>query len=459
VGHPLPQATYPTPGSDTHRTAGWSSARLWVWAAILGWTLIVPRTAHAAVCDPAICVGGNPCTIDGPFTLTSNCVLDLTGKDVTIAAAGRLYLPRQADVKILAHNLTIVGSIQSRGTGSLEIDLTGNLMTYRDGGGTILMRYSQPQAGDTLLASTVLVDAAGDVVLRGQKIMARGPDADLRIQGRSVQVKSNLGADQFLGVGNGSAGVHLIATDGSIDTTALVHANGLHGSSVGNLELEATGGDVVIGGPLRNRGDARFGAHGGITIHAMRSGGVGGNVFVNGRINSNGGFSNVDIAADENIVVANQVTARGKGGGKLLARAGDTLRIESTVTVDFTDIFRSGAFGGQVRLQSCRIEIPGTVNVRSRPAISDEGSIRISYGQALDLAGGSLVADLVGATTDLGITNLIECRCADAGEDGTCDGGCLSNPTGIAHRIDPVAVVVPTSPFSPGAFAAPCPPP
>ena len=367
----------------------------------------VPPVARALECDPGICAG-NPCTISGGHPLTQSCTLDFSGKDVTIAPDGSLSAPvSDSDIRILARNLTVHGSITAVGA-FLDITVEQNLATLQSSGPGII----KVRRGTGFSFGYLSITAGGDVTVAGRKMAAGGDDSGLVINGANVQIDTAVIAISFRGE---VAEIDIGAT-GSITTTGRIRAVTRNLYGIGAIGINAEG-DITIDGPLEAT------RNGTMAVDSNS-----GDVHVNARVRADATnrTSEFRVFAAGTITVQGEVLARGRGfydGSVQLSAPA----VSVTGTVD------ARGPSGRILIgpSACSVTISGSLL-----AAGDFGGNSIYYREQLDVTGGTLLTGADGQ-------NYIACRCVDP---PACDGGCVSDPVGLDQAtIEPPATIVPTN--------------
>lgn len=254
------------------------------------------REAHA-ICDTAQLCAGTPCVITGSWNIDDGCVLDFTGRDVTIGSGG---------------TLNIGGGMVTIRSNSFAV-LTGGFIDGRPEAGTIFVFAS----GDILVQQSVAkgidvvgdardgvihLDATGDITVEGRLQAHNGTNA-VTVPGGSIRLLAGgdilLAATSNVDASGGAfsfGGSVECTAGGSINTFSDVNVNGGDGGFVDML----AGNALFLGGRLLANGD---------------NGGSGGSFF---------------LAADNNVTIARPVLGRGSGSADLIGGDGAAINVEST---------------------------------------------------------------------------------------------------------------------------------
>ncbi len=209
----------------------------------------------------------------------------------------------------------------------------------------------------------------------------------------------------------------------------------------GSANLVA-GGDVVLNGSEISADGNTNDFTGDVTIQAHNITVGGSTIHANGSSGGDGGT--ITLLANGDVTIGSLVSAVGNGGGT----SGGIVDVEAgpsgTVTVNDTlnvSTSSTGLYDGTIVLgPACSVVVSGTLKARtSNLSSTGLGSNSIYYSGALNVSGGTLLADANGGTR-------LFCRCVDTTNDGTCDGGCVNAPTGLGSAPQtPAAVVSPLS--------------
>ena len=119
------------------------------------------------------------------------------------------------------------------------------------------------------------------------------------------------------------------------------------------------------------------------------------------------------------------------GGSDVVLSASRRLTLDKKLQVTAND-------GGSTEFAigpACAVAINGTVRANTSPGVTSV----VSYRDSLTFGPRAKLQTTKGS-------NQIRCACSDPNHDGLCDGGCLSEPIGLAGaRIRPTAEIVPTA--------------
>lgn len=438
-----------------------------------------------AQCDPSICVGSSACTIAGVHALPDGCDLDFGAKDVTIAK-NAILKAQGGSFSIEAHNLTLLGALQTRGlgsgfsAGSISLTLSGDFIVPKGAQGQILSQASGLERG-----GIIAITADGAVSLQGNARLSSRLNGTIEIIGRSVLIAQPLASFNF---------VQIRSTNGPITVDKPIHVDTAihHLDCGGTVDMRAHGGDLTLNALVSQTnicgsGSLDFAATGNIVVNApinatdkapaMGAGDGGGRVSMRAQgditlssrasiiTNGTGGSSDspggeVVLIAGGNVTVDAPITANGlhpdASGGCIQIGVGDnkTLRVNNELKAK-----SPLGYGGAIILGDAPPDLPycggshdglpvgaDTIILSGRLDSSGPmgGENRITYRSTLNATGARLVSSVNSATTG----NLIECGCVDLNPaDGVCDSSnCLNNPIGLnPANVTPPAQIIPTA--------------
>lgn len=254
--------------------------------------------------------------------------------------------------------------------------------------------------------------SAGSLVIKG-RLEALGGEIDVDVAG-NFSLLAEGGSPARINVDD--SGFLTVYAAGNVDLEgSVISARGRDGFPAGEV-IMAAGGDIAVGNPIDLTGAAGEDGGGVVLI-------AGGNLNVTSAISANG--SGADSA-----------------GGYIEAQAGSsgTLTIAGVLEATATS---NGIADGYIELgPSCNVEISGTLRTRNASLNPGFGVNVIQYLNSLNVTGSNLFADQEGA--------VMLCRCPDANNDATCDGGCLQGPVGMSQ-----ASIIPSSQVI-AVASAPC---
>jgi hypothetical protein len=417
-------------GSSVPRARFLDSSAICLIVVLTSAALVLARPARALECDPTICQG-NPCTIEGAHALPDGCFLDFGGVDVTIAPDALMIWPeRGSEGGISARNLTIRGSVIGRG-GDLELDAEEDLVTARSPGkGMIAVADAAANQNSYAFGAYLEIYAGtsgtGGATLGGSIVSLSGHDVDLYVEAPTIEVDSPLKAAGVSEAGGEFNEIDLIATAGGITVRKPIRVRS-ENLTIPVLYLQATG-DIVVESP--------------VAVHSA-SGSPSATIFGNasimleGKIQLDaatfGGFLNV--AADQDILLAGDVSARGvtDSGQVALAAGGTAIVTARKVDTSWNGATRANPEGSGFSVAADSVVLKSKVLARGGVPNT------ISYEQSLDVTGASVLGDRFSR-------NIIACPCVDSDGDGFCDGGCLVPPLGLGEalfRPSPVFIPLP----------------
>jgi cysteine-rich repeat protein len=139
-----------------------------------------------AACNPAICAG-TTCTISGTHNLDPDCVLDFTGKNVTIGSGAVLQTADYETFTIIATNLVHRGLLRARG-GEIYLQSFGSFTTQDVGGQAGRINLNGPDVDE---GGYLEVVAAGAVTI-GSNVTATGGAGSFWVEGCAVTLAGTL---------------------------------------------------------------------------------------------------------------------------------------------------------------------------------------------------------------------------------------------------------------------------
>lgn len=316
------------------------------------------RDGHAA-CNTAICSGGaTACTITGNNVIDDDCVLNWSGKDVTLASGATLRTASDGqNFELITDDLDVYGTIQDRGASSatpLLINASGHFHVHSTG------------KIDASRGGTVWISAAGYAQFDGTEIDADGhstsPDGgwiSIESTGSSVSTSGTLHAN---GAAGGLGGRIDLNSATTLTTAATISTNGSSGAAGGHDggEIYLTSlGDMTLGGDLLANGNGPSAYGGWIGLTSDGSFVTTHRVHANGDDDGLGGEITL-LAADE-AEFGDTVRANGGTGGG----DGNKIEIDAAsvlVSSDWSANGSTGAYGGSVAIvaQVGDIELQGT---------------------------------------------------------------------------------------------------
>jgi cysteine-rich repeat protein len=368
-------------------------------------------TAADITAQDAGCPASGPCSITQSFTVGNSCVLDFTGRAVTVSASGVLDVgPVRATLN--AGSLTVAPGGQIIGQEHCAPPVVSPCpqpnpsWTINSGGpvdvqasGSTVGRISM---GTDWLGGTISITAAGSVTISGA---VQSNDTTTNANGGNVTITSN-GGDIITNPGStlaaqgGTAfaggGFVVLSAAGRVSVAQSVDVSGgqLDGGEVSATALQH---DVVLNGVAGNSANTGFGAAvfvtagtsvqllGAMALNGASPGGGGG-----GTVQVTAGFGDVTIGAN---ILADGAASNGVGGS-LDFKAAGTVTVNSGVTISAQGGGSSGT-GGTITMEAGRnvSSSSGTLNVSGQSG--GAGSIGIDARGGVTL-GGTLSATGLG---------------------------------------------------------------
>jgi hypothetical protein len=428
----------------------------WLSAALIPVLLLGAAEIGSASCDPAICVGGNPCTISGTHTIDDACVLDF-GSSQDVIITGTMQTANIDEwFEIRAHAIDLNGGVlRAKGWfGSVTLSTSGTGDPYIKTRSSALI--------DTSDGGTTDIDAAGAVDIGGGSgINADGGDpycdgGVISIVGTSVVITKTIHADGSSCEDDGAGGIiEIVATTGSVTlsssgpVTANAGGNDYDGGSIsidavttisqgkimqakgighgwgGTIALTSsttgTSGLISVSGATTATGGSGEDSAGGtISISGGAAttteplnvngnyfdGGIvdvdatGGDILIDDTITadgSSGGYGGlVEVFGDRNVTIDAAVTANGGGsatiGGTVRVGAGTNHLLSVASTIDAKASNGGSADGSIILGPACNISVSGAA--RTRNTVVGGGETRLIYlGTATVTGAGSILAD------------------------------------------------------------------
>jgi len=364
-------------------------------------------TAADITAQDAGCPASGPCSITQSFTVGNSCVLDFTGRAVTVSASGVLDVgPVQATLN--AGSLTVAPGGQIIGQEHCAPPVPQpcaqrNPSWTINSGGPVDVQASGPTVGrisigTDWLGGTITITAAGSVTISGA---VQSNDTTTNANGGDVSITSN-GGDIITNPGStlaaqgGTAfaggGFVVLSAAGRVSVAQSVDVSGgqLDGGEVSATALQQ---DVVLHGVAGNSSQYGFGASvfvtagtsvqllGAMALTGASPGGGGG-----GTVQVTAGFGDVTIGAN---ILADGAASNGVGGS-LDFKAAGTVTVNSGVTISAQGGGSAGT-GGTITMEAGRnvSSSSGTLNVSGQTG--GAGSIGIDARGGVTL-GGTLAA-------------------------------------------------------------------
>ncbi len=441
-------------------------------------SLCTARVAGAA-CSTAICVGtATACTISGANTVDDDCILDWSGKDVTLASGASLKTASDGqNFTVLTDDFDVIGTIQDRGaptatplgiasTGFFKIRSTGKIDVTNGGSVTV------SAAGFVQLDGLVSADGGGALVDGG--------------------------------------GIDITSTGSTLSASAVVHASGPAGGSGGSVSLTSSTGAATVSGALTANGGS--GSTGGSV--AVTSAGT---MSISGAVNANGGTGNdggeVDLTSGDDMAITAHVAASGNGsfafggtisidsGGAFLTTKrlhavgdsdgdGGTVEVTAVDGSEFDDTVRasggsSGGTGGSIAIDAASVLIKsdwanngsgsdggtiditaetGTFELQSTGSLTSAGSGSGSGGDITITAAGTITqngpisstgsggGDGAGITIDGSADVNLAANIAATGSGTDSSGGTIDVTGGTNHTVTITKILDARSTSSAGFF-------
>jgi cysteine-rich repeat protein len=364
-------------------------------------------TAADITAQDAGCPASGACSITQSFTVGGSCVLDFTGRAVTVSASGVLDVgPLRATLNV--GSLTVAPGGQIIGQEHCAPPVVSpcpqpNPSWTINSGGPVDVQASGPTVGrisigTDWLGGTIAITAAGTVTISGA---VQSSDTSSNANGGNVSITSN-GGDIITNTGSTLAaqGGTNFAGGGFVSLSAagrisVAQSVDVSGGQLDGGEFDATTQqqDVVLHGVAGNSSQYGFGAAvfvtaatsvqllGAMALTGGSPGGGGG-----GSVQVTAGFGDVTIGAN---ILADGAATNGVGG-TLDFRAAGTVTVNSGVTVSAQGGGNSGT-GGTITMEAGR-------NVSSSGTLNVSGQTGGAGGIGIDARGGVTLGGTLAAT-------------------------------------------------------------
>ena len=425
------------------------------------WALNACTAAQITAQDPS-CPASGACTITKFFTIADLCVLDFTGRAVTVAASGTLDVGKvRATLKVgslvVAPGGKIVGEEDCYvgGVGCSTPDpswtiISGGIVDVQKSGASI----GAISIGGDWRGGLITITAAGNVTIGGDvktnNVTSDGNGGTVRITTTGGNIVTNSGSTLGAKGGGGyaSGGSMYLDASGKVDVANSIDVSG---GEIGAGLVDVTAQQEVI---LRGvNGDGSGGGDGGsvdiragtfvqlldhMTLRALSQGAGGGAAYViasfgditiSGNILGDGASpdgvgANHLFDAAGSITVSSGVTISTRGNGQ----EGDGGDISLSAGRNITMAGSFDASGGDSGGGDVSIEARGTVTISG--AIDATGRVKLADGGSISVLAGD---NAVGSVT---VSALL-----DAGGGG-CEGTPISCGEGGSVEIEGCGVTV-----------------
>ena len=416
------------------------------------WALTACTAAQITAQDSS-CPATGACTITKFFTIGDLCVLDFTGRAVTIAASGTLDVTKfratlKAGSLVVAPGGKIIGLEDCLLAGGATCPgtqpnpswtiISGGIVDVQKAGSSV----GSISIGTDWRGATIDITAAGNVTIAGEvksnNTNSDGNGGDVKIFTNGGNITTSTGST--LG-GKGGSG---FASGGSVRLNAsgrvdIANSIDVSGGSIGGGSLDVFAQqDVVLRGATTDGSadgdggdvDVRAGTSVQILDHVtMRGGGQGagggaaditasfGDITISGNIlgegaapDGTGGDQSFEAAGSITLNTGFTISSRGDGqegdAGDISLEAGRNVTISGSFDASGGD-----SDGGDVSLTARgNVTIGGTINATGRVKFADGGSIVVLAGD-----------DAVGSVTVSGLVDAGGGGCDATGDCG--DGG------------------------------------
>ena len=365
---------------------------------------VSPSIAITADDCTDLCGGGtSPCTIGAPWDIAPGSAINCSGRDVTVGTNGHLTVT-DGSFTLVAHDLTLSGSGSTltaiegprNAPGAVHVELTGNFLlegkiraSGNHGGGRISVdvagNMSMPNSGtdgleamatsDYADGGDITVDVGGtfsiyDPVMVDSGASGNNAGGSIHIRAGGDIVTGTNGHIGASGHAGGGGTIEIVSSYGDITLTEYVRAEGLGtGADGGTIEMVA-GDKLTISDDLSVMGGVNVngGAANGGSVDLLS--GCGG-LDINAPIDATGGqlggsdldAGSIEIETRGNLTLASGITidnralqAGGRGGPiRIVAR--DLITLNSASKIDSRGSTTGSGQGGDITLQSCRINV------------------------------------------------------------------------------------------------------
>jgi cysteine-rich repeat protein len=364
-------------------------------------------TAADITAQDAGCPASGACSITHSFTVGASCVLDFTGRAVTVSASGVLDVgPNRATLN--AGSLTVAPGGQIIGQEHCAPPVPApcaqlNPSWTINSGGPVDVQASgstvgRISIGTDWLGGTIAITAAGSVTISGA---VQSSDTTNNANGGNVTITSS-GGDIITNTGSTLAaqggtnfaggGFVSLSAAGRVSVAQSVDVSGGQ-LDAGEVDATTLQQDVVLNGVVGDSSQYGFGAAvfvtaatsvqllGPMTLRGGSPGGGGGGI-----VQVTAGFGDVTIGAN---ILADGAATNGVGGS-LDFRAAGMVTVNSGVTVSAQGGGNSGT-GGTITMEAGR-------NVSSSGTLNVSGQTGGAGGIGIDARGGVTLGGSVSAT-------------------------------------------------------------
>src|SRR5262245_10202094 len=363
-------------------------------------------TAADITAQDAGCPASGPCSITQSFTVGNACVLDFTGRAVTVSASGVLDVgPVRATLN--AGSLTVAPGGRIIGQEHCAPPVPApcaqvNPTWTINSGGPVDVQASGPTVGlismgTDWVGGTIAITAAGSVTISGavqsNDTTSNANGGDITITSNGGDIITNPGSTLAAQGGTNFAGGGTVSLNaaGRVSVAQSVDVSGgqLDGGSVDATTLQQ---DVVLHGVAGNSTQYGFGAS--VFITAATSVQLLGPMALTGGSPGGGGGGDVQVTAGfGDVTIGGNILADGAAsngvGGSLDFRATGTVTVNSGVTISAQGGGNDGT-GGAITMEAGRnVSDPGPLNVSGQSG--GAGSIGIDARGGVTL-GGTLAA-------------------------------------------------------------------
>jgi cysteine-rich repeat protein len=356
--------------------------------------------------DPG-CPASGACSITQSFTVGGSCVLDFTGRAVTVSASGVLDVgPNRATLN--AGSLTvapggrIIGQEHCAPPVPAPCPQPNPSWTINSGGPVDVQKSGSTvgliSIGTDWLDATITITAAGSVTISGA---VQTSDTTNNANGGHVSITSS-GGDIITNTGSTLAaqgganfaggGFVSLSAAGRISVAQSVDVSGGQ-LDAGEVDATTLQQDVVLNGVVGDSSQYGFGAA--VFVTAATSVQLLGAMTLRGGSPGGGGGGIVQVTAGlGDVTIGANILADGAGpdgvGGSLDFRAAGTVTVNSGVTVSAQGGGTSGT-GGTITMEAGR-------NVSSSGTLNVSGQAGGAGGIGIDARGGVTLGGSVSAT-------------------------------------------------------------
>jgi hypothetical protein len=351
-------------------------------------------TATANGCTTSICVGGTNCTISGTKLIPNLCVLDFTGRNVTVTGTVKRQSPG-GSFTILANTLTVSGGTldvsgnSTSPSGMLTLDVNGAFTMQNagakidasagPGGGVVTVHAGSMNLSQGSIAAegsggascgpggSIILSAPAGAITINVTLSATSATGKSDCDGGSVEITGGSVTVQkeVQSSGGSPDGILIVSKTGdvSVTSTGKLTSNGTtssdneSGGDGGDIAIESERGSVTIDGPVSATGSVPDGGGAAVSIDAAVGVTLHGNVTLDGS-GADATAGSLDVVGRSSVTVTSVVQANSENDGGSVALEGITGNVSGTIRVQGLN----GSDGGDITLAHCNATVSGTLD-------------------------------------------------------------------------------------------------